>query len=214
MMVNPMKTLALSELFYGFERQLGRLRRDTSGLAAVEFVMIVPLMLVMFFGTIELSSGFAAHRKVSIVAQTISDLTSRGKSAAATDVSNFLSIADAIMTPYPAVHSADQFQTTITEVYIDPATGIGHAQWSRGDAVRNAGSVVAVPADLVAKDSSNNVIAGQYLIFSEVKYLYKPIVGYLLAKAGIWLTDQTFTRPRQSSCVLWTGETLCPTRVS
>ncbi|HEY0332014.1 MAG TPA: TadE/TadG family type IV pilus assembly protein [Rhodopseudomonas sp.] len=212
-----MKRHALSESLRGLQRQFGRLRRDSSGLAAVEFVMIVPLMLVMFFGTIEISSGFAAHRKVSIVAQTISDLTSRSKSVVATDVSNFLSIADAIMTPYAAVHSATQFQTTITELYIDPVSGKGYVQWSQGDAVRQNKAVVSVPADLIAKDSTGKVIAGQYLIYSEVKYLYKPTVAYILVKDGIWLTDQTFTRPRQSSCVLWTPTTSsdpCPTAIS
>jgi hypothetical protein len=35
------------------------LYRDHNGYAAVEFAMIVPLMLVMFFGTIEFSSAVA-----------------------------------------------------------------------------------------------------------------------------------------------------------
>ena len=53
---------------------IARLKRDTSGMAAIEFVFIVPLMLVIFFGTIELSNGVAADRKVTITARTLSDL--------------------------------------------------------------------------------------------------------------------------------------------
>ena len=37
---------------------------DCRGNAAIEFAMIVPLMLVMFFGTVEFSSGVAVDRKV------------------------------------------------------------------------------------------------------------------------------------------------------
>ena len=57
-------------------------------------------------------------------------------------------------------------------------------------------------------------IAGTYLIYSGVSYLYKPTVGYVMAKAGINLNDFTFTRPRQSLCVFNPPPSpgaLCPT---
>ena len=44
--------------------------------------MIVPIMLVMFFGTVEISSGVAVDRKVRLVARTLSDLTSQSSSVA------------------------------------------------------------------------------------------------------------------------------------
>ena len=46
-----------------------RLVDDRRGVAAIEFAMIVPIMLVMFFGTVEFSSGVAVDRKVSLVAR-------------------------------------------------------------------------------------------------------------------------------------------------
>ena len=45
-------------------------------------------------------------------------------------------------------------------------------------------------------------VGGTYLIFSEVSYLYMPTVGYVMAKAGINLSDVAYTRPRQSACVI------------
>ena len=53
------------------------LLNDGRGVAAIEFAMIVPIMLVMFFGTVEFSSGVAVNRKVTLMAQTFSDLVSR-----------------------------------------------------------------------------------------------------------------------------------------
>ena len=50
---------------------------DRRGVAAIEFAMIVPLMLVLFFGTVEFSSGVAVDRKVTLMARTLSDLTSQ-----------------------------------------------------------------------------------------------------------------------------------------
>ena len=201
-----MKIQAL-RLFAGVESSWGRLRSDTRGLAAVEFALIVPLMLVMFFGTIEISSGVAVDRKVSMVAQTLSDLTSRYTSVGDTDMTNFQAIGDAMMTPY----SKTPLKATITQVYINPATGVGRAQWSKGDTPRSAGSTVPVPAALISKDASNNIVANQYLIFSEVSYLYTPAVGYVMGVAGVTLTDQTYTRPRQSTCVFYSPATACTT---
>ncbi|CAN5210790.1 pilus assembly protein [soil metagenome] len=189
---------------------MARLARDTSGLAAVEFAMIVPLMLVMFFGTIEISNGVAADRKVSIIAQSISDLTSRYTSVSDTDISNFRAIAVAILTPY----GATSLKATITEAYIDPATGVARSQWSKGDVPRALKSTVPVPAALIARDSSNKIIAGQYLIFSEVSYVYTPAVGFVMNKLGVTLTDQTYTRPRGSTCVFYPSvptDNVCPT---
>ena len=84
---------------------------DCRGVAATEFAMIVPLMLVMFFGTVEFSSGVAVDRKVTLVARTLSDLTSQSTSVTDTDLSNFFAASIGIMTPY----SATPTKSTITE---------------------------------------------------------------------------------------------------
>jgi hypothetical protein len=59
-------------------------------------------------------------------------------------------------------------------------------------------------------------IAGSYLIMGEVSYLYVPAVGYVMSKSGITLTSTAYTRPRQSSCVVYPTPTsgalpACPT---
>jgi hypothetical protein len=94
-------------------------------------------------------------------------------------------------------------KATITEIYIDPATGLGRAQWSKGDVVRQPGSTVPVPANLIARDSNNNILAGQYLIFAETAYVYVPAVGYVMAKVGVPLNDVSYMRPRLSTCVFY-----------
>lgn len=66
-----------SRLLMRANRTARNFMMDRSGVGAVEFAFIAPLMLVMFFGTIEFSQGVGANRKVTIMARTLSDLTSQ-----------------------------------------------------------------------------------------------------------------------------------------
>jgi Flp pilus assembly protein TadG len=179
-------------------RSMTRLRRDTRGLAAVEFALILPLMLMMFFGMIDVSSGFAVDRKVSMIAQTLSDLTSRYTVVQETDVTNFFTIADAMLTPYDST----VLKATISQIYLDPASKTAKVVWSRGDAKLAVNTVVTVPTALVAKDSSGNWITNQYLILAQATYLYTPTIGWVVSKAGINLGESSFTKPRQGTCVM------------
>ena len=110
-----------------------------------------------------------------------------------------------MLTPY----TASALTVTISQVYIDPTTGTGKIYWSKGDAARTVNSAITVPTGLVGKDSTNNVLANQYLILAEVRYVYKPIIGYVVPKAGITLSESTYTRPRQSACVFYSVANDC-----
>jgi Flp pilus assembly protein TadG len=207
-MAKLMNIPVLSGLVSPFRRSAVRLARDNRGNAAVEFAVIVPVMLVMFFGTVEFSSAVAVNRKISMVTQQLADLASRYTTVNDTDMTNFGIIGDAMLTPYPST----PLQATITEIYIDPSTGVARAQWSKGDVPRGPGTTVPVPANLIARDAANKIVANQYLIFTEASYLYKPAVGYVMGVGGVTLSDKTYMRPRLSSCVLYnTTSGSCPT---
>ncbi|XSC43704.1 TadE/TadG family type IV pilus assembly protein [Bradyrhizobium sp. RDT10] len=178
---------------------------DRSGLAAVEFAMIFPIMVVMVFGVVELSSAISAYRKATLVARTLSDLTSQMASVANADLTNFGEAAKAIMTPYPA----SPLISSITQVYVDKTTAVAQVQWSRGLTIDTSGTVAIAPTaphnpgDVVVLPSTLTAAKGTYVIWSEVTYTYTPAVGYILAKTGVPIKDAAFTRPRSVACVLY-----------
>jgi len=188
--------------------------RDRSGIAATEFAVIVPIMLVMFFGTVEFSSGVAVDRKVTLVARTLSDLTSQAPSSApqatyatVTDsyLQNVFTAAISMFQPYLATPTT----ATVSEIYVD-SSNVARIQWSKGATIgsgatqatlvassRNPGDVVTtlVPPKLLVKQT--------YLILSEVGYLYVPTIGYVMMKTGVSMNDVAYTRPRQVTCLIY-----------
>jgi Flp pilus assembly protein TadG len=175
---------------------------DRSGIAATEFAVILPMMLVMFFGTVEFSIGVAIDRKVTLMARTLVDMTSQAATVNDADIANFRAAGNTIMMPYAAPTYAAP-NTTISELYIDAASGAARVQWSQGSSPRAVSSTVGIPASLIALDANGKIIPNQYLIFGEVNFLYKPTIGYVMAPTGVTLSDVAYTRPRQSTCVFY-----------
>ena len=187
-------------------RQLiARFARDSRGLAAVEFAFIVPLMLVLLFGMIDTSSGVAIDRKVTLNTRSLSDLVSQGTSVSQTDLKNFFGFGVAIMTPYSV--NSGELEQKVTQLAVDGSKKV-KVVWSYSATIANNTATVTTG---YAKDTvvttvpANLLVANTYLIWSEVKYSYTPITGYVLGKTVIPLSDETYTRPRQSDTVDYTS---------
>jgi len=151
--------------------------------------MLLPLMLTLYLGTVEVSQGIAADRKVTLTARTVADLVAQVSSINNTDMTNSLNAAAAVIAPY----TTSNLMVTVTSVTID-AAGKATVAWS--DALngspRAVGSTVTVPTALNTPNSS--------LIWSEVHYTYTPTIGYVIS-GTLNLKDQIYMRPRLSDSV-------------
>jgi Flp pilus assembly protein TadG len=177
---------------------------DCNAVAAIEFAMIVPLMLVMFFGTVEFSSAVAVDRKVTLIARTLSDLTSQSLSVANTDLTNFFTASNAIMTPYAGAPT----QATLCELYVDLVTLRAKVEWNMAATFNSSGVVVLTPglaANCPLTIPSQLAVGGTYLIFSKVTYPYQPAADFSMSRTAVTfnLSDVSYTRPRQSKCVIY-----------
>jgi Flp pilus assembly protein TadG len=174
------------------KQQLVTFAKDKRGVSAVEFAILLPLMLTLFFGSVELSQGIAADRKVTMTARTVADLVSQTTSVNNADVTNSFNAATAVMSPYPS----SPLKVTVSSVVIDDK-GKATVAWSdtyQGTA-RAKGSTITVPAALNIPSSS--------LILGEVQYDYKPTMGYVVT-GTLALKDQIYMRPRLSESVVRT----------
>jgi Flp pilus assembly protein TadG len=185
-----MKNFAFRNAFLAnLSRQISALRRDQKGVSAVEFAMVLPVMLTLYLGAVEVSQGVSIHRKVTLTARTVADLASQVTSINNADMTNMLTASAAVMSPFPS----GQLKVTVSAVDID-ANGIAKVAWSDtlNGTKRATNSTVTLPAAL-------NVPNAQ-LIWSEVNYNYVPSIGYVVTGA-LNLSDQIYMRPRLSEKV-------------
>jgi Flp pilus assembly protein TadG len=174
-----------------FTRRLAGLARDERGVSAVEFALLLPLMLTLYLGVVEVSQGIAADRKVTLTARTVADLVSQAQSLTASDMTNSLTAASAVMAPYPD----GNMKATVSSVKID-SNGNATVEWSesKNGTKRATGSTITLPTALKVPNT--------WLIFSEVEYAYKPTIGYVIS-GTLTLKDQIYMRPRMSDSVTY-----------
>jgi Flp pilus assembly protein TadG len=91
-------------------RTLRRLGRDEKGIAAVEFALILPLMVTLYVGSIQVTQGVLASRKMAMLSRTLSDIVAQQPTATTTPCSSaglcdsamslIFDAATAVMSPF------------------------------------------------------------------------------------------------------------------
>jgi len=179
-------------------RPLRRFLADKRGVSAVEFAMLLPLMVTLYLGGVEVSSAVAIDRKMTLVAHTLGDLVAQATSVDNPTMTSILSATTAVMAPYPDTN----LKITVSSVQIN-SQGVAKVSWSdtKNGTARSIGSTVTLPAALNVASTS--------LIWAEASYAYTPTIGYVMTGTKT-LTDQIYMRPRLSDCVLRpTTQTSC-----
>mgnify|MGYP003385030980 CR=1 FL=1 len=158
---------------------------DRRGVAVVEFAMIFPALLAIYFGVVEVAQGVMADRKVTQLNRALADLTAQSTSVSTTDVSNIFDAALSVMTPYAPARA----KMMIASVVID-AAGTARVCWSdhRNSAALARGSTVTLPTDLRVPNSS--------LIMAQASYEFEPVIGYLLTGSIRIGNTPIYMRPR------------------
>ncbi len=174
-----------------------RLARDCQGVAAVEFAMIVPVMFLLFVGSVEMSNALTVDRRVTMSASSSADLIARAPPAglSTADVDGQLLIVNQLMAPYDATLLTVRVVSVVARL-VNGNTVI-QVDWSRDNKgatpyARNS-SYVGLPAGLLA--------TGESVIVAEATYAYAPFIfNYFIANA-FSMKETFYLKPRNSSCV-------------
>ena len=182
-----------------FRASFSSLLSHESGIAAVEFAMVLPILLVLWIGGVEVTSGLSVDRRLNNFASSMGDLVSRTKQIPYSRIEDIFDLAEAAMFPYEATG----ITMRITAVTIE-MNGNAKVAWSRArDMTAYAKDTQvndSVPASLRPPSDRESQI-----IMAEVFYTYEPAIGYVIT-SEVELEDRMYFVPRVSAKVK-----ICPT---
>ena len=172
-------------------KRVRRFSASRGGMAAVEFALIAPVMILMFFGVIELSEALNCKARVTRVASTAADLVAQTTAVSATDMTNVFNAANAVLYPFTATPA----QIVISSI-VDDGHGGAKVAWSdaQNTTARARGATVTVPAGLIVSGSGGSVI------LAEITYVYSSPTTQALG-ANTTMTGSFYARPRRSATV-------------
>ena len=187
-----------------------RAAQDIQGVAALEFALIAPLMILLFVGLAQLSSAIIASRHTSHATSSLGDLVSQCSNASDSDLTNIFAAASDILAPLPVIGNLNQ---RVSSIMVVDGNGTTQSQWSQTCQITSAGvcgastalpaysknQAVTLPASLVSNQ-------GDSVILSETIYTYNfPGVEAKIMNNLFKFDDVAYFKPRKSTVVTYTG---------
>lgn len=176
----------------GVWTDLKRLKGDQRGVSAVEFALLMPLLIMIYFGLAETTQLLLAERRTSQVAFSVGDLVSRTDQLDDAQMADIFTVARVIMEPFPV---STVMGIRVTSIAVAP-NGRATVAWS--DASGTLGPNVAGAPIVIA---GNRVAPGETVVLSEVTYQYRGASSMILAD-GMTLNSQFYLKPRKTDAVL------------
>tara|TARA_R110000824_G_scaffold375374_1_gene566268 strand:- start:134 stop:745 length:612 start_codon:yes stop_codon:yes gene_type:complete len=166
-------------------RGIQGLHYNEQGVSAVEFAIIAPVMVLIYFGCIELSFLMRMDRRVTSTSASLGDLTARLATVTDADMGEMFAAAKVMMQPYDATEA----NLRITSI-VDNGDGVPRVDWSDAYNItaHSQGSTISVPAGIIPSPGS--------VILAEVEYTFKSPFGYVL-KTEKTVDDKFYLRPRR-----------------
>ncbi len=208
------------------------LLRNQSGMAAVEFALILPLMVLMFFGAVELSNLLLADNKLRAAASGAADLVTQDSDGTITQAELVQVTAAVTEIMRPMVVNSTRLSLVITDYRITPLTEAINVVWSRmlrptmlpvpngtpgvngmqaatclnNSGSNGAGGFINLPVPL-SIDSAGNAVTND-IVRVDAVYTWTPWFSIIFS-SGINLHATNYFMPRYS-IALAPGATLAP----
>jgi len=183
-----------------FRRTGRRFGRDGRGVAAVEFALVLPVLMVMYFGTLELTQAVSVSQKVTHLSSSVADLVTQTQSISGTEMNDIFTASSAIMAPF----NTTSLQIIVAAVNYD-ADGTGKVAWSAAyhstPYAKDSAPPVTIPSEMQVPNTQ--------VIIGVVKYthnsMFSQILYDIIGKTAFDYDELFILKPRLSDEVTYTG---------
>lgn len=159
---------------------LSRLLRDHRGSAAVEFALITPVIMFLYYGMAEATQVLLAHRRVSSIATAVGDLTAQRTQLSKAQIDDIFNISASALKPFPVAGLGIRVSSIETD-----GNSVAKVTWKeqRG----------TFPADVDLKTVEKT--ANLAIIRAETTYTYNTPIGRIFPEAFTFTRSMDF-KPR------------------
>ncbi|MEL6920023.1 MAG: TadE/TadG family type IV pilus assembly protein [Pseudomonadota bacterium] len=163
--------------------------RDTEGVAATEFALLMPVMLAMLLGTFEVYFAYTAEDQFSRYTVQVADLMSRENELVTTDITAMLNLANRIMVE---VDSENLVELHVASIGF-PKTGTPLTLWKRS---AGGSSVTFDPAD-----AAGIALPGETVLRVETHFTYTSPFTYFAKTNPNLKKKVVYFKPRETRAI-------------
>lgn len=175
-----------------------RFRAAQSAVAAVEFALVVPFLLILYMGTIEISDLIAVDRRVNVISGTMGDLVARTNgTVTSSTLTDYFKASEGIIVPY----SKTALKQVVSVVSVNAGGTQATVTWSKGyngGTAKTTGSTYTLPAAML------DIAKSSWVVVSETSYSYKPLLGQVVTTA-VNLNRVSYYMPRYGTAITCSG---------
>lgn len=167
------------------------LRQDKQGSVLIEFAFVMPVLLIIFIGTVETTTYLGEVRRINTAAYTVADLIGRIEYIDQARADNIWKAASLIISPI------DIGQVKAEASSVEYTGGKYTVKWT----YKAGTGVNRKDQDLDPAELDGNLIsAGDTLIMVDLTYTYQPLLTQTFMDfKGITLDSHIVMKPRRTS---------------
>ena len=168
-----------------------KIKNDHEGVAAVEFALILPILVMLFLGTFELGQVLTVDRRVTQAASSSADLVAQNEQVDDDDLAAIMNLADSILSPY----DSNLLDVDIISLSIDADSKVT-VLWSYS---KSGDEPYAEGADYPLNDNlATLIIPSTGIIVAKTSYTYTSVIGTFFT-GGVELEETFYLRPRRTN---------------
>ena len=181
-----------------------RFTASTRGIAAVEFALVMPFLLVMFLSTFDAANAVAVYMKVRSASYVLGAVTNTYGTGSSDQISTtampgIAQAAGKVLAPYTGtpVVTLSQIKSTSNTAAV--------VSWSyslNGTALTQGNTYSSLPTNFARNTCGNNYPC--YVVVATVSYTYTPVFAYFIT-GSLNFSDTVYVTPRVSTCIQYNG---------
>lgn len=173
--------------------RLRKLWRDNRGVAAIEFALLLPLLVVLLIGSLEVTFKIWSTQKAEKLSVTLADVVAQSQTVTMSDLASLTDTVDRIMDPFPFDEDGVVIISSVYRAQNETEVTVNWQFMTSGSLtvsskIGEIGEDATLPLGLTVNERENIIVA-------EVYYRYTPIAPGLMFDEAI-VYRRAFFKPR------------------